>query len=56
MKIKLFTTFFIVLVLSISAQSLDPLRTKDVEAQDTWVDRIMKNMTLDEKIGQIPSF
>jgi beta-glucosidase-like glycosyl hydrolase/CubicO group peptidase (beta-lactamase class C family) len=53
MKIKLFTTFFIVLVLSISAQSLDPLRTKDVEAQDTWVDRIMKNMTLDEKIGQL---
>ena len=53
MKNKLFTILFIGIAFSMSAQSVDPLRTKDVEAQNTWVDSIMKNMTLDQKIGQL---
>ena len=35
------------------AQSLDPLRTKDFEAQEIWVDSILNNMSVDEKIGQL---
>ena len=53
MKNKLFTILFIGIAFSMSAQSVDPLRTKDVEAQNTWVDSIVKNMTLDQKIGQL---
>ena len=45
MKNKLFTILFIGIAFSMSAQSVDPLRTKDVEAQNTWVDSIEKNMT-----------
>ena len=53
MKSKLFAIVCISFVLEISAQRVDPLRTKDIEAQYTWVDSIMKNMTLDQKIGQL---
>ena len=53
MKNTLLMLFFISLVFSVSAQSLDPLRTKDAEAQNIWVDSIMKTMSLDEKIGQL---
>ncbi len=34
-------------------QNLDPLRTIDYKKQEAWVDSIMSQMTLDEKIGQI---
>ena len=36
-----------------NAQTIDPLRTKDFEAQNIWVDSILTNMTIDEKIGQL---
>ncbi|MEE9409232.1 MAG: glycoside hydrolase family 3 N-terminal domain-containing protein [Polaribacter sp.] len=36
-----------------AAQSVDPLRTKDFEAQQVWVDSIMNSMSIDEKIGQL---
>ena len=35
------------------SQRLDPLRTIDFEAQNIWVDSIMKEMSIDEKIGQL---
>ena len=35
------------------AQQLDPLLTKDSEAQRVWVKKKMQQMTLDEKIGQL---
>ena len=53
MKKELLLFLFIGFVFNLSAQSVDPLRTKDAEAQKVWVDSIMKNMTLDEKIGQL---
>lgn len=37
----------------INAQQIDPLRTKDYVKQKQWVDSIMKNMTVEEKIGQL---
>ena len=36
-----------------TAQSVDPLRTEDAVAQTNWVEHVLKNMTLDEKIGQL---
>ena len=53
MKRELLIMFFICFAFKISAQSVDPLIAKDSEAQTIWVDSIMKNMTLDEKIGQL---
>ncbi|MCI2227636.1 serine hydrolase [Polaribacter sp. MSW13] len=53
MKKELLIIFLMSFVFSVSAQSVDPLRTKDAEAQDAWVDSIIKNMTIDEKIGQL---
>ena len=53
MKKKLLLFLFTVFILKISAQNIDPLITKDAEAQTVWVDSIMKNMTIDEKIGQL---
>jgi len=47
---------FLVLLLNcafLEAQNLDPLQTNDVKAQTKWVDSLMKNMTIDEKIGQL---
>ncbi|TVZ55732.1 beta-glucosidase-like glycosyl hydrolase [Lutibacter sp. Hel_I_33_5] len=35
------------------AQQIDPLRTKDFEAQEVWVDSLLTNMSVDEKIGQL---
>jgi beta-glucosidase-like glycosyl hydrolase/CubicO group peptidase (beta-lactamase class C family) len=35
------------------SQHIDPLYTSDYKAQNRWVDSIMKNMSLDEKIGQL---
>ena len=53
MKKELLIILFIGFVFNLSAQSVDPLITEDAEAQDVWVDSIMKNLTLDEKIGQL---
>ncbi|MFA5298665.1 MAG: glycoside hydrolase family 3 N-terminal domain-containing protein [Lutibacter sp.] len=47
---------FLILLLNVAflkAQNLDPLQTKDVAVQAKWVDSLMKNMTIDEKIGQL---
>jgi beta-glucosidase-like glycosyl hydrolase/CubicO group peptidase (beta-lactamase class C family) len=43
----------IAFVLKLHSQSIDPLLTKDVEAQEIWVDSILNAMTIDEKIGQL---
>ena len=53
MKKTFFILFFVGFFLNLSAQSIDPLRTKDAVAQNIWVDSIMKSMTLDQKIGQL---
>lgn len=45
--------FFTVFTTILNAQRPDPLRTKDFEAQEIWVDSILKSMTIDEKIGQL---
>lgn len=37
----------------INAQTVDPLRAKNAEAQKKWVDSIMSTMSIDEKIGQL---
>ena len=50
-KIILLATFLVAGFLH--SQSVDPLRTKDFEAQEIWVDSILNSMTIDEKIGQL---
>ena len=37
----------------LNAQSSDPLLVKDTLAQQKWVDTLLNNMTIDEKIGQL---
>ncbi len=37
----------------LNAQSVDPLRAGDVEAQNKWVEDVINSMTIDEKIGQL---
>lgn len=53
MQKNLLVFITLILVIVANAQQIDPLRTKDFEAQEKWVDSIMKNMTVDEKIGQL---
>ena len=53
MRKKIIFLFLIGFVMKIHSQTIDPLITKDVEAQEVWVDSILKNMTIDEKIGQL---
>ena len=53
MQKKILLFFTLILVVVANAQQIDPLRTKDFEAQEIWVDSIMKSMTIDEKIGQL---
>ncbi|MCK5816038.1 MAG: serine hydrolase [Flavobacteriaceae bacterium] len=38
---------------TVFSQNLDPLVTKDSEAQEKWVDSILNNFTVEEKIGQL---
>jgi len=52
MKKELLIIVLLCFVCNLNAQSVDPLIAKDAEAQTVWVDSILKNMTLDEKIGQ----
>ena len=42
---------FNVFLLNAQAQSVDPLRATDAEAQQIWVDNLMNSMTIEEKIG-----
>ena len=53
MKKKFVFLLLLLLTFNLSAQRIDPLATKDLEAQTIWVDSIINNMTLDEKIGQL---
>ncbi|TMM31992.1 beta-N-acetylglucosaminidase [Polaribacter aestuariivivens] len=53
MKKKLALLLFTLFVSYANAQTVDPLLAKDVEAQNIWVDSILKNMSIDEKIGQL---
>jgi beta-glucosidase-like glycosyl hydrolase len=53
MNKKLLVLLCIAFVLKLQSQSIDPLLTKDVEAQEIWVDSILNAMTIDEKIGQL---
>jgi len=53
MKKELLLIVCIAFVFKINAQTIDPLQTKDFEAQEIWVDSIMSNMSIDEKIGQL---
>ncbi|WP_438988842.1 glycoside hydrolase family 3 N-terminal domain-containing protein [Polaribacter sp.] len=53
MKKNILLFILIVFTYNLSAQRLDPLRTKDFDAQNVWVDSIMSTMSIDEKIGQL---
>ena len=53
MKKRVLLLFLIAFVCTLQSQRIDPLRTRDFEAQEIWVDSIMNNMSIDEKIGQM---
>jgi beta-N-acetylhexosaminidase len=53
MKKELLIVLLIGFVFKISAQGVDPLITKDFEAQEIWVNTILNKITIDEKIGQL---
>ena len=40
-------------VLNGFAQRVNPLKAKDFEAQEIWVDSVLNSMSVDEKIGQL---
>lgn len=50
---RLLPVLLLLMVSGLYAQNLDPLRATDYNAQEQWVDSIVKNMTVDEKIGQL---
>lgn len=52
MKLKFIFFYFCGFLLSY-AQQLDPLLTKDSDAQRLWVEQKMNGMSLNEKIGQL---
>ena len=49
---KIFQIVLFLSVLSVYAQT-DPLKAPDSIAQNRWVDSIMQNMTVKQKIGQL---
>ncbi|MCB0474320.1 MAG: serine hydrolase [Flavobacteriaceae bacterium] len=51
-KISTLLLFFLA-INTLTAQQPDPLLKLDSYGQDTWVDSIIKNMSLDQKIGQL---
>jgi len=53
MKKKILVFFLIFNVVLMYAQQLDPLLKMDTYGQQTWVDSILKSMTIDQKIGQL---
>jgi len=52
MKNIFIVSLFLLLTTSYG-QQIDPLLTSDVENQEEWVENIMNEFTLDEKIGQL---
>ncbi|MBP8793683.1 MAG: serine hydrolase [Lutibacter sp.] len=52
MKKIVFIVFILNIVL-VKGQSVDPLETTNKAAQTKWVDSILKNMTVEQKIGQL---
>lgn len=53
MKTKILLLMLFVFVGKLQSQSIDPLRTKDFQLQEVWVDSIMNAMSIEEKIGQL---
>jgi beta-N-acetylhexosaminidase len=53
MKKKLLLLFLIIFIFDGNAQRVDPLKSKNAEAQKIWVDSIIDSMTVDQKIGQL---
>ena len=53
MKNKIIFIVLISFVFNLNAQRLDPLRTKDFDAQKVWVDSLLNGMSVAEKIGQL---
>ena len=52
--IKKYLLLFLILnAVYLKAQNTDPLKVKDTLAQNKWVDTLLKNMTIEEKIGQL---
>ena len=50
---KIFVVITVLSVGLLSAQTKDPLQVKDARAQKKWVNKILKKMTIEEKIGQL---
>jgi len=53
LKLPLLFLLFSFSLLTVNAQTKDPLITKDAMAQQKWVDTLMSHMTVDQKIGQL---
>ena len=53
MRIKILLLILFLFVINFQAQTIDPLITKDFEAQEIWVDSIFSKMSIDQKIGQL---
>ncbi|WP_298780800.1 glycoside hydrolase family 3 N-terminal domain-containing protein [uncultured Polaribacter sp.] len=53
MKKRILLLLLIAFACKLQSQTIDPLRTKDFKAQEIWVDSLLTNMTIDEKIGQL---
>ena len=52
MKKFVFASIFLFLTTSYG-QQIDPLLTTDTKNQELWVENIMNNLTLNQKIGQL---
>ena len=50
---KFLFIFCFLFSLSVVSQNFDPLRTDDFAAQEQWVDSILGNLSVDQKIGQL---
>lgn len=53
MRIKIILLFLIGFLFKVQSQTIDPLQTRDFETQEIWVDSILSNMSVEEKIGQL---
>ncbi|WP_439131890.1 glycoside hydrolase family 3 N-terminal domain-containing protein [Polaribacter sp.] len=53
MKKELLLLMLVVFTITTNAQTIDPLQTRDFEAQEIWVDSVLTHMSVDEKIGQL---
>lgn len=53
MKKKLLAFIIIAFSSQLKAQDIDPLKTKDFQAQETWVNTLLDSMSVNEKIGQL---